>query len=65
MHHWSDRKIPIKNLIVFTDMKPKEEFQYTKILTTEELLSYVKYCKPVFSLDETKMIADRILKINE
>jgi hypothetical protein len=65
IHHWGDRKIPIKNLIVFTDRKPKEEFQYTKILTTEELLSYVKYFKPVFSFDETKMIADRILKINE
>jgi len=64
-HHWGDKKIPIKNLIVFTNTKPNEEFQYVKVLTTNELLSYVNYFKPIFSYDETKKIADKILKINE
>lgn len=64
-HHWGDKKIPIKNLIVFTNTKPKEEFQYVKILTINELLSYVDYFKPMFSYTETKRIADMILRINE
>ena len=64
-HHWGDKKIPIKNLIVLTKIKPKEEFQYVKILTINELLSYVNYFKPIFSHTETKKIADMILRINE
>lgn len=64
-HHWGDKKIPIKNLIVFTNTKPKEEFQYVKILTTNELLNYVKYFNPIFSYDETRNIADTILRIND
>lgn len=32
-HHWGDKKISIRNLIVLTNIKPKEEFQYVKILT--------------------------------
>jgi len=47
-HHWGEKKIPIKNLIVLTNVKPKEEFQYVKILTVNELLSYVNYFKPIF-----------------
>lgn len=64
-HHWGDKKIPIKNLIVLTNTKPKEEFQYVKILTLNELLSYVNYFKPIFSYTETKRIVDMILRINE
>lgn len=64
-HHWGDKKIPIKNLIVLTNTKPKEEFQYVKILTVNELLGYVNYFKPIFSYTETKRIADMILRINE
>lgn len=63
-HHWGDKKIPIKNLIVLTNEKPKEEFQYVKILTLNELVSYVKYFKPVFSFTETKAIADMVLQMN-
>ena len=64
-HHWGTKKISIKNLIVLTKRKPDEEFQYVKILTTDELISYVNYFKPIFSNDETKKIAEMILKMNE
>jgi len=61
MHHWDDKKIPIKNLIVLTTSKPKDEFQHVKILTLNELVSYIKYFKPMFSKTETRRIADMIL----
>jgi len=64
-HHWGEKKIPIKNLIVLTNIKPKAEFQYVNILTVDELLNYVNYFKPIFSDTETKRIADMILRINE
>lgn len=64
-HHWGDKKISIKNLIVMTNTKPQEEFQYVKVLTLNELLGYINYFKPTFSINETQKIADFILGINE
>ena len=64
-HHWGDKKISIKNLIVMTNTKPQEEFQYVKVLTLNELLGYVNYFKQTFSINETQRIADFILRINK
>jgi len=64
-HHWGDRKIPIRNLIVLTNSKPNEEFQHVKILTLDELLNYVRYFKPVFSSIETEAISSYLLRLNE
>jgi hypothetical protein len=62
-HHWGERKIPIRNLIALINLKPKEEFQYVKILTLNELLGYVKYFKPIFSSMETREIANYLLNL--
>jgi len=62
-HHWGDRKIPIRNLIVFINHKPMEEFQYVKILSLNDLLNYVNYFKPCFSTNETQMIANHLLNL--
>lgn len=64
-HHWGNKKIPIKNLIVLTNTKPKEEFQYVKILTLNELLGYVNYFKPIYSSNETESIANFLLLVNK
>ncbi len=64
-HHWGDKKISIKNLIVMTNTKPQEEFQFVKILTLNELLGYINYFKPTFSINETQRITDFILEINK
>jgi Nuclease-related domain len=62
-HHWGDRRIPIRNLIVLTNSKPKEEFQYVKVLTVNQLLSYVRYFKPMFTSAETQAIANYLLNL--
>lgn len=62
-HHWGERKIPVRNLIVLTNKKPKEEFQYVKILTVQEIIPYINYFKPVFSNNETKEIAYYLLNL--
>ncbi len=64
-HHWGDKKVSIKNLLVFTNTKPKEEFQFVKILTLNELLGYINYFKPIFSSIETWRIADFLININD
>lgn len=63
-HHWGTRKVPIKNLIVLINQKPKEEFQFVKILTLQELISYVKYFPPVLLASERERIANRLLSLN-
>lgn len=63
-HYWGSRKIPVKNLIVFTNQKPNKAFQYVKVLTLNELRQYITYFKPVFSSQETQMIAQYLLGLN-
>ena len=62
-HHWGDRQIPIKNLIVLTKHKPIEKFQYVKVLNINELFSYINYFEPCFSIRETQTIADYLLSL--
>ena len=64
-HHWGEKKVSIKNLIVLINTRPKEEFQYVKIVTINELVGYINYFKPIFSNAETKGIAEFLLDINE
>ena len=64
-HHWGERKIPIRNIIVLINNKPKEEFQYVKILTLNELQSYIDFFKPFFSTEEINQIANQLLRLNE
>ena len=63
-HHWGDRKIPIRNLIVLTNSKPNEEFQYVKVLMVNELVSYVRYFKPMFTSTETQAVSSYLLNLN-
>lgn len=56
-HRWGKRKIPVRNLIVFTNSLPVDEFEYVKILTIKELLGYIRFFKPVFSSEETEHIS--------
>jgi hypothetical protein len=63
-HHWGEKKISIRNLIVLTNTKPKEEFQHVKILTLNELLNYVNYFKPIFSTAETQRISEFLIAVN-
>ncbi|MBK8849445.1 MAG: NERD domain-containing protein [Saprospiraceae bacterium] len=64
LHHWGDKKIPIKNLIVMIHSKPNAEFQFIKILTLNELPGYVKYFNPIFSDTEVQYITDHLNYLN-
>lgn len=55
-HHWGSKKIPIRNVIVMTNQKPKEEFKHVKVLSLTELNGYVQYFDPLFSGREVRSI---------
>ncbi len=61
-HLWGKQKIPVRNVIVFTGYKPSEEFQYVKMLGLNELEGYVKYFKPIFSIEDASLIADYFIE---
>lgn len=48
-HHWGEQKVPIRNLIVMINNKPKEQFKYVTIKLLKELNDYIKYFEPVLS----------------
>lgn len=62
-HHWGERKLSIRNLIVLINHKPMEEFQYVKILTLAELLGFITYFKPSLSRHETRAVANYLSQI--
>ena len=55
-HHWGVKKIPIRNVIVMINDRPREEFKHVKVLSINELIGYVKYFDHVLSREEVKNI---------
>jgi hypothetical protein len=57
-HHWGRKQIPVRNLLVMTNAKPKEKFKHVKILSLKELNRYVAYFDPIFTSSEVKSICN-------
>jgi len=55
-HHWGNKKIPVRNIIVMTNKSPKEEFQHIKVLPLSGLNGYIKYFDELFSKSEAENI---------
>lgn len=64
-HHWGKKKIALKNILVFINQKPLEEFQFVKVLTLNQLLEYIKYFPPVYTRRETENIANELIGITK
>ena len=64
-HHWGDKKIPVRNIVVLIQSKPIEEFQYVKVLSLHQLVSYISYFKPIFTVNEVRQMADGLLDFNQ
>lgn len=61
-HHWGEKQIPIRSLIVMINEKPKEDFRYVKIKLLKELNSYLEFLDPIFSNKEVESIANFLIK---
>lgn len=59
-HHWGSKKIPIRNIIVMINEKPKEEFKHVKVLSLNELNGYIKYFDKIFSDAEVENIFNHL-----
>ena len=61
-HHWGAKKIPIRNIIVMINEKPKEEFKHVKVLSINELIGYIQYFDQTFNGEEVKGIFEYLKK---
>jgi hypothetical protein len=62
-HHWGDKNIQVRNIIVMINEKPKEEFQFVKIKTLSELNSYISFFEDILSEDEVRRLTNYFIAI--
>jgi len=49
-------QIPIRNIVVMINDKPKEAFKHVKVLSLNELNGYLSYFDPIFNSTEVEGI---------
>ncbi len=64
-HHWGESQIPLKNLIVMINNKPKNTFKFVKVLKLNELIRYVSNCDEIYSNKDVNGIAKVLLDIGK
>lgn len=57
-HHWGDKKIPLRNVIVMTNAKPHAEFKHVKVVALRDLIGYINYFERIFNAGEVFRIAN-------
>lgn len=62
-HHWGEKQIPIRNVIVMIHEKPKFDFKYVKIKQLKELNCYIQNFESIFSKGEVESIANTLIRI--
>ena len=59
-HHWGDRKLQIRNLIVMINNKPKEEFKFVTVKVLNELNDFINYFEPIYDESEVRSIVQHL-----
>jgi hypothetical protein len=60
-HHWGEQQIPIRNLIVMINNKPKGNFKYVKIKLLKEMNDYITYFEPVLTENQFNRILNTLI----
>lgn len=55
-HHWGEKQIPIRNVIVMINQKPRENFKHVQVKRLDELIRYVEYFEPIMDNSEVNNI---------
>ncbi|WP_026777443.1 nuclease-related domain-containing protein [Polaribacter sp. Hel_I_88] len=59
-HHWGEKRIPIRNVIVMINEKPSIKFKFVKVKLLGELNDYINYFEPIFTSSELKIITKKL-----
>ena len=63
-HHWGEKRIPIRSIVVMINEKPKEDFKYVKVKTLKELNSYIEFFQPEMSDIEFDAISKSLMDLH-
>lgn len=63
-HHWGEKQIPIRSIVVMINQKPKEDFKYVKVKTLKELNSYIQFFEPKFTDREFAEVSNYLIKLS-
>jgi hypothetical protein len=64
-HHWGQQKVPIRNVIVMINSKPKGDFYYVKVKTLKELNSYMYHHERIFDDKQLQSMTNYFLELQE
>lgn len=59
-HHWGDKDIPIRNVLVMAGASPDQHFKFVKVKTIAELNRYLTYFDPLFSHEEVEALSNSL-----
>ncbi|MFV0590919.1 MAG: nuclease-related domain-containing protein [Draconibacterium sp.] len=60
-HHWGEQSVPIRNLIVMINNKPRGKFKYVSVKLLRELNDYIKYFEPVLTDTQFNRIVTELI----
>jgi hypothetical protein len=60
-HHWGEQRVPIRNLIVMINNKPRGQFKYVSVKLLRELNDYIKYFEPVLTDKQFNRIVTELI----
>jgi hypothetical protein len=63
-HPWGTKQIPIRNVVVMINEKPREKFNFVAVKSLNELNGYINYFNPVFSDEEFNRVVNRLRMLN-
>ena len=63
-HHWGEKEIPVRKVIVMIHGKPREKFKYVNIKRVDELNKYITGFDPIFGDDEVYSIFEYLNSLN-
>lgn len=59
-HHWGEQKIPIRNVIVMINNRPRGNFKYVQVKLLQELNDYIRYFEPCLTERQFNRIVSRL-----
>jgi len=63
-HHWGNKQIPIRNLIVMINNKPNGEFEFVRVKLLRELNGYIKYFKDALSNRDYESVRNYFIELS-
>lgn len=63
-HHWGQKNINTRNVVVLIQSHSTKSFQFVKLVNLNQLNGYIQYFQPEMTINEVEKIAEYFLNLN-